>query len=114
MTYFKTRSAGAVRRDAGSLVDRAPRLNVFLGAEVAGFHQNGATRHRIRDLSSTGVRIDSAEHLQPGATVLVSVGALKAAAATVIWTLNDLAGLQFATPINPDDARARVVLPVRK
>jgi hypothetical protein len=86
---------------------RAERHRVMLGALIERFGAGGATRHRVRDLSSTGVRVDQAERLQRGATVLVTVGSLAAVGATVIWVEHGAAGLRFAQPINPDDARAK-------
>jgi len=86
---------------------RAERHRVMLGALIERFGHGGATRHRVRDLSTTGVKIDQAERLQRGATVLVTVGSLAAVGATVIWVDQGAAGLRFAQPINPDDARAK-------
>jgi hypothetical protein len=86
---------------------RAERHRVMLGALIERFGQAGATRHRVRDLSATGVRIDQAERLQRGATVLVTVGSLAAVGATIVWVEQGLAGLRFAQPINPDDARSK-------
>lgn len=90
---------------------RAPRERVLLSAEVTTFGASAATRHRIRDISATGARIDQASTLSPGSTVLVSVGILEAVGATVMWTQQDVAGLKFAEPIDPDAARAKAALP---
>lgn len=92
---------------------RAPRQSVFLNATVERFGGSAPTRHRIRDLSTGGVRIDQAGALQVGSTVLVTVGALEAVGATVIWSKDGLAGLRFAQPINPDDARAKAAISAR-
>ena len=48
--------------------------------------------------------------LRPGATVLVSVGVLKAIGATVVWVKDDLAGLRFAETIDPDAARSKAII----
>ncbi|MGK6324155.1 PilZ domain-containing protein [Sphingomonas sp. DT-51] len=93
--------------DGRAHLPRAERHRVMLGALIERFGQAGATRHRVRDLSATGVRVDQAERLQRGATVLVTVGALAAVGATVVWVEQGAAGLRFAQPIDPNDARAK-------
>lgn len=93
-----------------SLTPRKPRQQVLLGAEICGFGGGAPTKHRIKDLSVSGARIDRAEGLKPGATVLVSVGVLKAVGATVIWVKDDLAGLRFAETIDPDAARSKAMI----
>ncbi|OWK33053.1 PilZ domain-containing protein [Sphingomonas mucosissima] len=89
---------------------RAPRHSVFLSAIVEHFGAQKTSRHRVRDLSSGGVRIDQAGGFRKGATVLVSVGALDAVGATVVWVKDDLAGLEFAEPVNPEAARAKAAV----
>ena len=92
---------------------RTPRQNVLLGVEIMAFGGNMTTKHRIRDLSATGARIDRAGALRAGATVLVTVGMLDAVGATVIWVEGDLAGLRFAEPINPEAARSKTIVSSR-
>lgn len=101
--------SGPVSSDSTTheLQPRAERHRVMLGALIERFGHGGATRHRVRDLSATGVRVDQAERLQRGATVLVTVGSLAAVGATVIWVEQGAAGLRFAQPIDPDDARSK-------
>ncbi|HEX8413706.1 MAG TPA: PilZ domain-containing protein, partial [Sphingomicrobium sp.] len=72
------------------------------------------SKHRVRDLSAGGVRIDQAATLRVGATVLVTVGLLSAVGATVVWVSDGWAGLKFAEEVNPDDARAKAVVAPRK
>lgn len=91
-------------------IRQAQRQQVLLGAMVEMFGQGPGSRHRVRDLSATGVRIDAADRLSPGATVLISVGVLEAVAATVIWVRDGLAGLAFTRPIDPDAARSRTLV----
>lgn len=67
-----------------AFVPRATRSSVLLGAEICGFDPKPCTKHRIRDLSPTGARVDGAGSLREGATVLVSVGMLEAIGATVM------------------------------
>ncbi len=98
----------AVTRD--SLTPRMPRQQVLLGAEICGFGTNAPTRHRVKDLSISGAKVDRAGTLRAGATVLVSVGVLKAIGATVIWVKDDLAGLRFAETIDPDAARSKAII----
>lgn len=103
--------------DAGpaGLAPRQPRQNVLLGVEISGFGGGTPTKHRVRDLSSTGARIDRAGSLKAGSTVLVSVGVLEQIGATVVWVRDDAAGLKFAEPIDPDAARSRTfVAPTQK
>lgn len=85
----------------------------MLSATVERFGGGEPTRHRVRDLSIAGMRIDQAGSVQRGATVLVTVGALQAIGATVVWVKDGSAGLSFAQPINPDDARAKVAVAPR-
>ncbi|HEV7289244.1 PilZ domain-containing protein [Sphingomonas sp.] len=87
-----------------------PRQQVLLGAEICGFGGGAPTKHRIKDLSAGGARIDRAGTLRAGATVLVSVGVLKAVGATVVWVKDDLAGLRFAEAIDPDAARSKAII----
>jgi len=89
---------------------RMPRQQVLLGAEICGFGGGAPTKHRIKDLSAGGARIDRAGTLRAGATVLVSVGVLKAVGATVVWVKDDLAGLRFAETIDPDAARSKAII----
>lgn len=93
-----------------SLTPRMPRQQVLLGAEICGFGGGQPTKHRIKDLSVSGARIDKADTLRPGATVLVSVGVLKAVGATVVWVKDGLAGLRFAETIDPDAARSKTIV----
>lgn len=94
---------------------RQARQNVLLGAEITGFGGGVPTKHRIRDLSSTGARVDRAGAFKVGSTVLVSVGVLEQVGATVVWVKDDAAGLKFAEPIDPDAARSKaIVAPAHK
>ncbi|WP_375403540.1 PilZ domain-containing protein [uncultured Sphingomonas sp.] len=92
------------------LTERSPRKQVLLGVEIAGFGAGATTKHRIKDLSTTGARVDRAGSLKPGSTVLISVGMLAAIGATVVWVRDDAAGLRFAEPIDPDAARGRAIV----
>ena len=103
-----TEDAGAPEQFA-----RAPRQSVFLSAVVERFGGGAPSTHRVRDLSPDGMRIDQAAGLACGATVLVTVGALEAVGATVIWTKEGLAGLKFAETVDPDDARAKAAVTAR-
>jgi hypothetical protein len=94
-------------------VERPPRHSVMLSATVQRFGAGPPTKHRVRDLSPGGVRIDQAAALDVGATVLVTVGALQSVGATVVWVRNGLAGLKFASIIDPDDARAKAAIAPR-
>ncbi|WP_425275481.1 PilZ domain-containing protein [Sphingomonas faeni] len=64
---------------------REPRQSVLLSATLECFGRPGATKHRVRDLSPQGMRIEQAAGLQVGATVLVAVGQLEAVGAAIVW-----------------------------
>ncbi|MES2095187.1 MAG: PilZ domain-containing protein [Pseudomonadota bacterium] len=89
---------------------RSKRQQVLLGAEISRPDGSNPTRHRIKDLSATGARVDRAGALEPRAMVLITVGALEAIAATVVWVKGDVAGLEFAAPIDPDAARSKALV----
>ncbi len=97
----------------GEAIARSPRESVLLSAQISGFTAAPPTRHRVRDVSTTGARVDHAASLKVGSTVLVSVGTLEAVGATVIWVRDEMAGLRFAEPINPDAARSKAFVPPR-
>jgi hypothetical protein len=86
---------------------RPKRQQVLLGAVISRPDGSNVSRHRIKDLSTTGARVDGAGELAPNAMVLITVGALEAIAATVIWVKGDIAGVEFAKPIDPDAARSK-------
>jgi hypothetical protein len=85
----------------------------MLSATLERFGGGAPTRHRVRDLSPGGMRIDQADAIQCGATVLVTVGALQAVGATVVWVRDGSAGLRFAQPIDADAAKAKVAVAPR-
>lgn len=94
----------------GASAERIPRANVMLSATVERFGGGQPSRHRIRDLSAGGVRIDQPGDLKVGATVIVTVGALDSVAATVKWLEQGQAGLAFATRVDPKRALAKAAI----
>ena len=92
---------------------RAPRNSVMLSAMIERAGGGAPTRHRVRDLSAGGLRIDQAVAIHVGEAVRITVGAIESAAATVAWVRNGAAGLRFAHVINPDDARAKAIVAPR-
>jgi len=90
--------------------DRPHRQSVLLNAEIYRFGSAGSTRHRVRDLSSSGVRVDNAAGLRAGSTIAISVGMLEGFGATVVWVRDGCAGIAFAKSIDPDRARARAAV----
>lgn len=90
-----------------SLVPRAQRGSVFLMAVIGRSGGTPTMRHRVRDISTGGVRVDNAAGLRPGTAVVVSIGALQAVEATVRWARDGLAGIAFDTPIDPGEARKK-------
>ena len=85
---------------------RAPRESVFLSAVVTAFG-SGITKHRVRNISASGVCIDQADGLKLGQTVAVALGILGDVGATVMWIDNGLAGLRFAQAIELTAAKTR-------
>lgn len=92
---------------------RVPRDSVMLTATVEHFGHASPTRHRVRDLSAGGVRIDHAADFQIGATILVTIGALRSVGATVVWVEDGSAGVKFAQNINLEEARAKAAIAPR-
>jgi len=93
-----------------ALSQRQARRQVLLGVEITLGDGSPPTKHRMKDLSASGARIDRAARLEPGAAVRVSVGALQGARATVVWVRGDAAGLHFEPPIDPDAARSKALV----
>jgi hypothetical protein len=92
---------------------RATRTSVMLTALIEKGSGRSATRHRVRDLSVGGMRIDNAAGLQADMAVRASVGALQAVEATVKWVRGGFAGLAFDTPIDLDEARSKAAVATR-
>lgn len=86
---------------------RAPRHKVLLAAEISESRNSAPTRHRVRDISAAGARVDAADSLAKGSNVVVTLGSLRGVAATVAWAQGGDAGLSFESEINPEDARSR-------
>ncbi|MFA6117549.1 MAG: PilZ domain-containing protein [Sphingomonas sp.] len=99
-----------VADSAETLQVRSPRQQLLLGAEIAGIGRGPSTKHRIKNLSATGARVDGAAFLKPGATISVSIGALEAIKAMVVWVDGPVAGLKFAEPIDPGAARSKTIV----
>lgn len=89
---------------------RLPRQSVLLTAMLERFGSNETSQHRVRDLSAGGMRIDQATGLREGSTVLVTVGMLESISATVAWVRGDWAGVRFATPVEPNQARGKAAV----
>lgn len=89
---------------------RVPRKSVMLVATIEHTGTGLTTKHRVRDISSGGLRADNASRIEHGATVMISVGALEAVAATVKWVHDGWAGVAFVTPINPEVARQKAAI----
>ena len=89
---------------------REPRQSVFLSTTLERFGSAEITKHRVRDLSPKGMRIDQTAGLQVRATVLVTIGRLEAVGATIVWIRADSAGLRFSERIDPDQARGKAAV----
>lgn len=85
---------------------RAPRESVFLSAVITAFG-SGTSKHRVRNISTSGVCVDQAEGLKLGQTVAIALGILGDVGATVMWIDKGLAGLRFAQPIELTAAKTR-------
>ena len=89
---------------------RERRESVLLAAEVSRFGNPAVTKHRLRDLSPNGGRIDTAHALRRGETVLITVGSLAAIGATVVWVSEGAAGLRFFELIDPAAAWSKTIV----
>ena len=89
-------------------VARAPRLNVMLMATIEHAPGSEPTRHRVRDLSTTGARIDNAEKLSAGQTLQISIGTAQTITANIKWVRQGAAGLSFEEAVDIDAARKSV------
>jgi hypothetical protein len=96
--------------DDRAAAQREPRQSVFLTSTLERFGSAETTKHRVRDLSSKGMRINSTAGLKVGATVLVSIGLLETVGATIVWIKGDSAGLRFAKAVDPDQARGKAAV----
>lgn len=90
---------------------REARESVFLSAVVTRFGEVARTRHRVRNLSPNGARIDQAAMLRRGQTVLIDVGLLEEVGATIAWVEAEQAGLRFAHAIDIGAAKTRAKPP---
>ena len=89
---------------------REARESVMLTAEVRRSGNPTTTKHLLRDLSSRGARLNNAGSFRAGETILVSVGDLQDASATIVWASNETAGLRFSEAIDPALARAKAIV----
>jgi len=105
-----TDGADRTEADDRAALPREARQSVLLTATLERFGSSETTRHRVRDLSPNGMRIEQASGLKVGATVLVAIGRLEAVGATIAWVREGSAGLSFSEAVNPDEARAKAVV----
>ena len=105
-----TCSRGGRPEDATPTANREMRESVLLAAEITRFSSSAITRHRLRDLSPNGAKLDKADALRRGETVLITVGSLAAIGAIVMWVAEGAAGVQFFETIDPAAARAKTIV----
>jgi hypothetical protein len=105
-----TEGSEATRPGDQATAQREPRQSVFLSAILERFGSAETTKHRVRDLSPKGMRIDQAGGLHVGATVLVLIGQLEAVGATIVWIKDGFAGLRFANTVDPELARGKAAV----
>lgn len=93
-------------------VDPAPghkprqRESVFLLAQISGPDGN-AQSYRVRNLSPDGMCVERPDGLDRDARLTVTIGSAMPVFATVVWSRNGFAGLQFLRRIDPELARKR-------
>jgi hypothetical protein len=93
--------------DQESPAPRRARTSVMLGADLFRMGTAVPSRHRVANISATGLCIAQADAITPQETVVVSVGQVEQAVADVIWVEGGLAGLSFQSPIDLHAARLR-------
>ena len=98
-----------VRAGAG-LVSRNNRERVMLSADVRTVLGGTAARHRVRDLSEDGARLDNASLFATGSRLLVTIGALHDLEALVVWVRDGQAGIRFAHRIDTGLARSKAFI----
>ncbi len=86
---------------------RATRTSVMLSADVFRVNRDGASQHRVTNISETGLCIAQAGDLDAGAVVVVAIGSIVPTAADVVWVRSGLAGLAFQKPIDVSEARRK-------
>ncbi|MEG3169303.1 MULTISPECIES: PilZ domain-containing protein [Sphingomonas] len=86
---------------------RATRTSVMLSADMFRVDRDGASQHRVTNISETGLCIAQAGDLVTGTVVVVAIGSIAPTAANVVWVRSGLAGLAFQTPIDVSEARRR-------
>lgn len=86
---------------------RDPRSAVMLNAGIARPGTAAATRHRVLNISDTGLCVAAAGMFVLGDEVIVTVGQIDRAAAQVMWVRGGIAGLAFREPTDAATARRR-------
>ena len=79
----------------------------MLSADVFRVDRDGASQHRVTNISETGLCIAQAGDFAAGTVVVVAIGSVAQAAANVVWVRSGLAGLAFQKPIDVAEARRR-------
>jgi hypothetical protein len=77
---------------------RAPRSALRLSATL---REPGRSRVGVRiiDISCNGCRVEATSGANAGSWVLLSIAGLETQYCRVVWTRNEFAGLEFATPL---------------
>lgn len=79
-------------------VERLPRTNLFLTAQLT-LPGEPPRAVRVRKLSASGARVETADPPQSGTTLLLRRGAAQVAA-EVMWRAQGRCGLRFSQPID--------------
>ncbi len=87
---------------------RSERASVMLMAQMWRAGGAAPEKHRVLNLSATGICISRPEGLAVPDSVTLLLGRADPAAAEVVWVRGGLAGLRFAEPIDMVAARAKV------
>lgn len=107
---WRTKYGRGVPADASLPAVRELRESVLLAVEVSRFGNSAVTKHRLRNLSPNGSKLDKAGALRRGETILIVVGSSPAIGATVMWVDHGEAGVKFFETIDPATARSKTIV----
>lgn len=89
-----------------STARRDHRESVLLTASLLAEEAVAPTKHRVRNLSRSGVCVDCRDELPKGATFQVTIG-IETLSAVVAWFRHGQVGLRFARDIDLVAARQK-------
>ena len=98
----------AIVDDAAPDARRGPRFRVLLVARL--FTTSGERNVKLRDISANGAMIEGDRLPAPGTDVLLRRGSLELIA-TIVWTRDGRAGLEFDEPLTEAELWMQVNAP---